>query len=133
MVRVGGDDSLIQIKTGPLQRRDDAAMLHRIIAIVPAVKATAATATAWAAPLLSGQPDQVQRVLAALDQAVEKGLGHAMPVARWLRELRLGADEAFVAVAPDLGHDGTESAEIAFQTLRRLLPDTDIYVGAAAA
>ena len=55
-----------------------------------------------------------------------------MPAARWLRELRLGAGEAFVAVAPGLGRDGHESAEIAFQTLRRLLPDTDIYVGAAA-
>jgi len=104
-------------------------MLHRIIAIVPFTKATAATPE----PLLSGHPDHLQAVLAALGQAVEEGLGHRMPVARWLRELRLGTDEAFVAVAPDLGHDGTESAEIAFQTLRRLLPDTDIYVGAAAA
>ena len=109
-------------------------MLHRIINIVPAPKATAKAAigaTARAAPRLSGQPDQVQRVLAALEQAVETGLGHAMPVARWLRELRLGTGEAFVAVVPGLGYDGQESAEIAFQTLRRLLPDTDIYVGAA--
>ena len=125
---VGGDDSLIQIKAGSLLRRDARDMLHRIIAIVPSTKATAVTA----APRLSGQPDQLRRVLAALGQAVEEGLGHGMPVARWLRELRLGTDEAFVAVAPGLGHDGTESAEIAFQTLRRLLPDTDIYVGAAA-
>ena len=110
---------------------DDAAMLHRIIAIVPLAKAAAATA-AWAAPFLSGQPEQLKQVLAALEQAVEKGVGHAMPAARWLRELRLGAGEAFVAVAPGLGRDGHESAEIAFQTLRRLLPDTDIYVGAAA-
>ena len=109
-------------------------MLHRIINIVPAAKAATQAATraaAWAAPLLSGQPDQVQRVLAALEQAVEKGLGHTMPVARWLRELRLDTGEAFLAVVPGLGHDGQESAEIAFQTLRRLLPDTDIYVGAA--
>lgn len=102
-------------------------MLHRIIAIVPVAKATAG----WVAPRLSGQPAQVKRVLAALEQAVEKGLGHAMPVARWLRELSLGNDVAFVAVAPGLGHDSQASAEIAFQTLRRLLPDTDIYVGAA--
>ena len=111
-------------------------MLHRIINIVPATKCAAAAkaaigAAAWAAPRLSGQPDQVQRVLAALEQAVELGLGHSMPVARWLRELRLGTGEAFLAVVPGLGHDGQESAEIAFQTLRRLLPDTDIYVGAA--
>ena len=115
-------------------RGDDAGMLHRIIAIVPVAKAAAAAAAtaAWAAPFLSGQPEQLQQVLAALEQAVEKGVGHAMPAARWLRELRLGAGEAFVAVAPGLGRDGHESAEIAFQTLRRLLPDTDIYVGAAA-
>ena len=127
MIRVGGDDSLIQIKAGLQRPHDDADMLHRIIAIVPVPKAVV-----WAAPLLSGRPEQIQQVLAALQLAVEKGLGHTMPAACWLRELRLGAGEAFVAVAPDLGLEGSESAEIAFQTLRRLLPDTDIYVGAAA-
>ena len=119
--------TLIQIKVRWRRRCEDAAMLHRIIAIVPVAKATAA----WVAPLLSGQPDQVQRVLAALEHAVETGLGHTMPAARWLRELRLGGGEAFVSVAPGLGHDSQESAEIAFCTLRRLLPDTDIYVSAA--
>ena len=54
-----------------------------------------------------------------------------MPVARWLREMRLGTGEAFLAVVPGLGHAGQASAKIAFQTLRRLLPDTDIVVGAA--
>ena len=117
----------MQIKPRLQRQRDDAAMLYRVIAIAPVAKAVA-----WVAPLLSCQPEQVQRVLAALELAVEKGLGHTMPSARWLREFRLGAGEAFVSVAPGLGRDSHESAEIAFQTLRRLLPDTDIYVGVAA-
>jgi len=80
---------------------------------------------------LSGPPERVEHLRAALEAAVARGLGQA-PTG-WLRELRLDDGEAFVGVAPHLGHDGIESAEIAFDTLRRLLPDTDIYVGAARA
>ena len=100
-------------------------MAPRIIPIVPAALA----ARRWQQPHVSGDPDG--RVLAALESAVATSLG--LPAGRWLRELRLGNQEAWVAVAPGLGRDSVESAGIAFDTLRRLLPDTDIYVGAALA
>lgn len=82
---------------------------------------------------VQGDVERARPVLSALEQAVEQALGAHWPLQRWLREICLSADEAVVTLAPDLGHDGLESAEVAFQTLRRLLPDTDIYVGAAAA
>ena len=102
-------------------------MLHRVIPIVPARPAPPA-GPFTPPPRLSGQPEQVEQVRAALEAAVHLALGHTPP--GWLRELRLAEGEAFVGVAPDLGRDGVESASIAFDTLRHLLPDTDIYVGA---
>ena len=98
-------------------------MAARIIPIVPAALAS----QRGLPPVVSGDPGGL--VQAALEAAVGRALG--LQPGRWLRELRLGADEAYVAVAPDLGREGVESAGIAFDTLRRLLPDTDIYVGAA--
>jgi hypothetical protein len=105
-------------------------MLQRVIPIQPAF---GRPPVAMAGPVtrLSGPPEHVERLRAALEAAVARVMGH--PPAGWLRELRLDEGEAFVGVAPHLGHDGIESAEIAFDTLRRLLPDTDIYVGAARA
>ena len=100
-------------------------MLQRII---PILRARAAPPV-WLPTRLIGQPEHVERVRAALEVAVASGLGHTP--AGWLRELRLEGGEAFVTVAPGLGLDSLGSAEIAFDTLRRLLPDTDIFVGQA--
>ncbi len=100
-------------------------MVARVIPILPS--------GSLARPRVHGDAERAQPVLDALGQAVGQTLGAHWPLQRWLRELRLTADEAVVTLAPGLGHDGMESAEVAFQTLRRLLPDTDIYVGAAAA
>jgi hypothetical protein len=76
--------------------------------------------------LLSGPPERVGRVLDALNVA----LG---PCCRtWLRELLLSDGEAWVAFAPGLGLSGLVSAERAFEALRRVLPDTDIYIRAAS-
>jgi hypothetical protein len=105
-------------------------MLHRVIPIQP-VFGRPPVATAGPLTRLSGPPEHVEHLRAALEAAVTRGMGR--PPAGWLRELRLDEGEAFVGVAPHLGHDSIESAEIAFDTLRRLLPDTDIYVGAARA
>ena len=101
-------------------------MTRRVIPILPLHIAEHAAEP----PRLSGPAARVERIHAALQAAVTQALGLAPP--GWLRELRLGADEVFVAVAPDLGRDGMKTAQIAFETLRRLLPDTDIYVGAEA-
>ena len=81
--------------------------------------------------LLSGEPAQLRQVLGALEAAVIARTGGRLPVARWLRELRLDEGEAYVAITPEMGGACGPSAEVAFDTLRRLLPDTDIYVGAA--
>lgn len=82
-------------------------------------------------PQLTGEPAQLRRVLAALEAALHARIGWRLPTGTWLRELRLLDGEAFVAITPELGGACGPSAEVAFDTLRRLLPDTDIYVGAA--
>lgn len=81
-----------------------------------------------AAPALSGPQDQLTRVLAALSQ----GLGCAADGAGLVRSLTVqpGEVELELAVPPHCG--GIELADTAFQTLRGLLPDTDIYVRPAA-
>lgn len=100
----------------------------RVIPILPAK-----SDTLLAPPRLSGEAQQLERVLGALETAVRARVGWRLPTASWLRELRLVDGEAFVAITPELGGACGPSAEAAFETLRRLLPDTDIYVGAANA
>lgn len=81
----------------------------------------------------NGPADQVAQVLAALRRDLD-GLAApapgapAWPVEALIHRLNLGADEAelVLAVAPHCG--GAQLAQTAFHTLRRLLPDTDIYV-----
>ncbi len=80
-------------------------------------------------PTLAGEPRRVQGLLAALERAVCGELGRTMPAGAWLRELRVDDDEAVVALSPAAGRP--EVLQVAFDTLRRLLRDTDIYVGAA--
>jgi hypothetical protein len=76
------------------------------------------------APQLSGPADQLARLMAALVLQ----LGCAPDGAGLVRSLRLqpGEVELRLAVSPHCG--GAELADTAFQTLRGLLPDTDIYV-----
>lgn len=99
--------------------------------IIPIHVAGAAHTASPSTTQLRGDPLQLQPLLAALAADVQEHLPGMGPAARWLRELRLADGEAYAFIAPDLGHDGLEAAEIAFDTLRRLLPDTDIYVSAA--
>jgi hypothetical protein len=105
-------------------------MASRVIPILPA-PAHVAPGGPGAAPRLSGEPAQLRRVLGALEAAVQARIGWRLPAGLWLRELRLDEGEAYVAITPALGGACGPSAEVAFDTLRRLLPDTDIYVGAA--
>lgn len=108
-------------------------MQYRVIPIAPAVSQAPASLPQAQAPQLSGEPARVQRVLNALTSAMDSpALGFSLPLERWLRELRLDSEhaEATLHVTPRLG---SAPAELAFDTLRRLLPDTDIYVVAAAA
>jgi hypothetical protein len=83
-----------------------------------------------AAPALSGPPDTVQRVLSALDRALgslQARRRPMRPLPPWCAlHLADGEAELTLAVAPRCG--GALLADAAFDTLRRLLPDTDIYV-----
>jgi hypothetical protein len=84
------------------------------------------------APRLSGDPATVQRVVGALQTALDEHVGLREPTGAWLRELRLAGDEAELSLAPGLPCCGSILAQAAFETLRALLPDTDIYVRTAA-
>lgn len=106
---------------------------RRTIPIQAASPAAAALALPVAdEPRLDGNPERVQRLLRELQRTVDLELGQRVPAGAWLRELHLDDDECVVALSPALRQHGQDVAEAAFATLRRLLTDTDIYVGAAA-
>ncbi|WP_119355350.1 hypothetical protein [Azohydromonas sediminis] len=99
-------------------------MVHRTIPIHPA-----GAAPTVLPPTLVGEPGRVRGLLTALERAVCGEVGRTLPAGAWLRELRVDDDEAVVALAPAVGRP--EVVQVAFETLRRMLRDTDIYVGAA--
>jgi hypothetical protein len=76
------------------------------------------------APQLSGPPDQLARLMAALATQ----LGCAPDGAGLVRSLRLQPGEVELRLAVPAHCAGAELTDTAFQTLRGLLPDTDIYV-----
>lgn len=82
-------------------------------------------------PVLQGDAAQLQRVLAELKPQVDSVFDADIPVGGWLRALHLGNGEAEMQLAPNLACMGFSVASLAFDTMRRLLPDTDIYVGEA--
>ncbi|MBI5256350.1 MAG: hypothetical protein HY855_07625 [Burkholderiales bacterium] len=89
-----------------------------------------AVGQACEAPVLSGPHDEVQRLLDALSLSLaseggSSGIG-------LVRGLRVEPGEVELALAVDPHCRGAALADTAFQTLRALLPDTDIYVTHAA-
>lgn len=80
-----------------------------------------------AAPVLDGPAGEVTRLLAALGPVLGFEPGH--PGDGGVLGLRVlpGEVELQLAFSPGCG-GGSELADRAFQTLRGLLPDTDIYV-----
>lgn len=83
-----------------------------------------------AAPDLHGPQDQVDRVMGALGNALASD---GQDGRQLVRALRLDDGEAELTLAVQARCGGLELADIAFQTLRSLLPDTDIYVRHAQA
>lgn len=75
---------------------------------------------------LSGPRAEVQRVLAALGHRL--GFAPDAPERAGVRALRLAPGEAELQLALPAHCAGIEFAETAFDTMRALLPDTDIYV-----
>jgi hypothetical protein len=82
------------------------------------------------APTLCGPADEIDALLLALSQRLGTA-GDAEPT-RWLRALKLAPGEVEVTLAVAAHCSGTALADSAFQALRGLLPDTDIYVRLAA-
>jgi hypothetical protein len=75
---------------------------------------------------LVGPGEELQRVLAALAQ--RPGFAADAPQLVGVRALRLEAGEAELQLAWPAHCGGAAFADTAFDTLRQLLPDTDIYV-----
>jgi hypothetical protein len=82
-------------------------------------------------PHLEGPSDRVQGIVQALQPLIDAEFGQTLPTGAWLHGLKLADDEAVMTIAPDLACHGHAVASLAFDVMRRLLPDTDIYVGAA--
>lgn len=82
-------------------------------------------------PHLEGPSQRLQDIVQALQPLIVAELGETLPTGAWLRGLKVGDDEAVLTIAPDLACHGHVVATLAFDVMRRLLPDTDIYVGAA--
>jgi hypothetical protein len=80
------------------------------------------------APRLQGDPATLKRVLQALDEEAADAEGGIVG-RHCVKSLRIGGGEAELVVTfpPSCG-GGKALAESAFATLRRLLPDTDVYV-----
>jgi hypothetical protein len=87
----------------------------------------------FADPHLEGPAEQVQDIVKALEPLVVSELGERLPTGIWLRGLKIDRDEALLTIAPNLACHGHAVALLAFDVMRRQLPDTDIYVGAAPA
>lgn len=81
-----------------------------------------------AEPVLAGPPALLQRVLASLSQDLAVQVPGGLMAAGLVRALTLSADEAELTLAVSSRCGGALLADAAFQSLRRALPDTDIYV-----
>ena len=85
------------------------------------------------APQLSGPADELQRLMAALAPVLGFG-GESGPraAAGLVRALKLLPGEVELQLAVGRHCGGVTLADSAFEALRDLLPDTDIYVTLAA-
>ncbi len=83
-----------------------------------------------AAPQLMGPPDELQRLVVALADSL--GMADGQLDGTLVRSLKLMPGEVVLNLAVGPECSGATLADAAFQTLRRLMPDTDIYVTHAA-
>jgi hypothetical protein len=102
-------------------------MPYRIIRIRPAVSDEP---QAVATPELQGPADLLRRLLDRLHPAVDAAFGRPVQDGEWLRSVDLRDGEAVVRLQSGLGCRTREVAELTFEAMRRVLPDTDLYVGA---
>lgn len=81
-------------------------------------------------PRLSGPADELARVTATLSRVLGSGQLDGM---HWVQSIDLSPGEVAVVLTADSRCAGAGLADSAFQALKRLLVDTDIYVRLAAA
>jgi len=84
-------------------------------------------------PRLSGPSAELQRLLAAVEADLAQHVTEAAGASGLVQALRLEAGEAELTLTVAPGCGGQLLADCAFQTLRRMLPDTDIYVACSGA
>ena len=87
---------------------------------------------ACAAPRLAGLPQDVRRVMAALGLTLGFDADVADAGAGVVRSLSVQPGEVDLSLVAGRQCGGSALADAAFQALRSLLPDTDIYVHNAA-
>ena len=85
-----------------------------------------------AAPRLQGSPPDLRRVMSALGPALGFAADAVDAGAGVVVSLSVQPGEVDLCLAAGLHCGGAALADAAFQTLRGLLPDTDIYVNCAA-
>jgi hypothetical protein len=96
----------------------------KYIPIVPA----SAPVPAVDHPALAGPADTLQRVMRGLRDVVDSGGGNLVD-RHWIRSLRVEDGEADLTLTLSLRScEGRELAERSFDVMRRLLPDTDVFV-----
>ena len=81
------------------------------------------------APQLSGDPARIGSLLAVLAPQMDALFGRPVSPGVWLASLSLSPGEARLALAAGLDCHAAAVAELAFDAMRRLLPDTDLYIG----
>lgn len=81
------------------------------------------------APALSGPASRVEGLLGALGTVMATQFGRPVAPGEWLQALRLADGEAVLRLRRDLGCRTGDIGGAAFETMRRLLPDTDIFIG----
>ncbi|MBL0151849.1 MAG: hypothetical protein IPP87_25635 [Ideonella sp.] len=81
-------------------------------------------------PTLNGPEDDVKAVLDALARALGSG---QLDGTHWVQSVTVREGEVEVMLTADTRCAGAELADTAFQTLKRLFADTDIYVMLAGA
>ena len=101
--------------------------MQRVIPILPAHPAPFARVVDE--PVLEGPAETVERVLRGLREVVDTEAGASIVDLHWIRALKVDPGEVDLTVTfqPRTAH-GRRLAEQAFDRLRRLLPDTDVFV-----
>lgn len=100
---------------------------HRTI---PIAVASAAAPIVVLPPALHGPAETIERLLDRLHPVIHAEFGRPVQDGEWLASIDVSDGEAVVRLKGDLGCHALEVAELTFDAMRRVLPDTDLYVGA---